>query len=138
MDIFEIFKDAARLIGDRGKTYDATGTPGTSDSIRENYERAAKLASLKLNKAVTPYEVAIVLESVKDARRASDPMHYDTQVDGINYRAFAAMFSGAEPPPAVKTYPPGGRVFPDAAVIKPPLSEALRAVDRELNGGEHK
>jgi len=39
--------------------------------------------------------VAIILESVKDARRASDPLHYDSHIDGINYRAFALILSGA-------------------------------------------
>ena len=134
MDIFELFKDAARLIGDRGKTYDANGTPGTSGSIEESFTRTAAIAALKLNKPVTPYEVAIVLESVKDARRAASPTHYDSHVDGINYRAFAAMFSGAEPPATVKVEAPRSREHDPRLPPKPPLSESLRAVDAAING----
>lgn len=79
-----ILKDAAYIIGERGETY---------GGIEDNFSRAAKLASLKLDKEISAYDVLIVLESVKDARRAADPSHYDSHVDGINYRAFAAVFA---------------------------------------------
>lgn len=79
-----ILDEAKAIIAERGKQY---------GGIEDSFDRAAKLASLKLDKAVTPYEVAIILESVKDARRAADPTHHDSHVDGINYRAFAAVFA---------------------------------------------
>ena len=81
-----ILNEAAALIDDRGVNY---------GGIEANFERAASIASLKLNKTITAYEVAIVLESVKDARRATAPDHYDSHIDGINYRAFALLLSGA-------------------------------------------
>ena len=83
-----ILNDAAALIDDRGVNY---------GGIEANFDRAAKLATLKLNRTLTAYEVAIVMESVKDARRAIAPEHYDSHIDGINYRAFALLLSGAAP-----------------------------------------
>ena len=84
----EILTAAASLIDDRGVSY---------GGIEANFDRAAKLATLKLDKAISAYDVAIVLESVKDARRATCPDHYDSHIDGINYRAFALVLSRAAP-----------------------------------------
>jgi hypothetical protein len=88
MDPKSILTAAAALIDDRGVNY---------GGIEANFERAAALATLKLNRTLTAYDVAIVLESVKDARRAIAPEHYDSHLDGINYRAFAMLLSGAAP-----------------------------------------
>lgn len=82
-----ILEAAMALIDNRGVNY---------GGIEQNFDRAAKIASLKLDKTISPYEVAIVLESVKDARRAISPDHYDSHIDGINYRAFALLLSGAQ------------------------------------------
>jgi hypothetical protein len=82
-----ILTEAAALIDDRGVNY---------GGIEANFDRAAKLATLKLNRTLSAYDVAIVLESVKDARRAIAPEHYDSHIDGINYRAFAMLLSGAQ------------------------------------------
>jgi len=82
-----ILNEASSLIDDRGVNY---------GGIEQNFDRAAKIASLKLDKHISPYEVAIMLESVKDARRAVAPEHYDSHIDGINYRAFALLLSGAQ------------------------------------------
>ena len=82
-----ILEAAMALIDNRGVNY---------GGIEANFERAASISSLKLNKTITPYEVAIVLESVKDARRAISPDHYDSHIDAINYRAFALLLSGAQ------------------------------------------
>jgi len=87
MEAKEILKNAMSLIDDRGVNY---------GGIESNFERAAKIAALKLNKSISAYEVAIILESVKDARRAMSPDHYDSHIDGINYRAFALLLSGAQ------------------------------------------
>jgi hypothetical protein len=87
MDPKAILTAAAALIDDRGVNY---------GNIEANFERAAALATLKLNRTLTAYDVAIVMESVKDARRAIAPEHYDSHLDGINYRAFAMLLSGAQ------------------------------------------
>lgn len=83
-----ILDHARHLIAERGVNY---------GGIEQNFSRAAQIATLKLDKQVSAYEVAIILESVKDARRAVAPEHWDSHVDGINYRAFAAIFAGAMP-----------------------------------------
>ena len=83
-DHIEIIENALAILTERGANY---------GGVEESFTRAAALAALKLNKNVTPYDVAIILESVKDARRAQTPDHYDSHVDGINYRAFAAEFA---------------------------------------------
>jgi hypothetical protein len=76
-------QEALRILEDRGAVY---------GGVEQSFERAAQLATLKLDRVVTPYEIAIVLESVKDARRAVNPFHMDSHLDGLNYRAFAAEF----------------------------------------------
>ena len=88
MDPKAILTAAAALIDDRGVNY---------GGIEANFERAAALATLKLNRNISAYDVAIVMESVKDSRRAIAPEHNDSHLDGINYRAFALMLSGAAP-----------------------------------------
>jgi len=88
MDPKAILTEAAALIDDRGVNY---------GGIEANFERAAALATLKLNRNISAYDVAIVMESVKDSRRAIAPEHYDSHLDGINYRAFAMLLSGAAP-----------------------------------------
>ncbi len=82
-----ILRQAERIIRERAELYDKKG------EMEDNFARIASLASLKLDREITPYMVAIILESVKDARRASNPLVVDTHVDGINYRAFAAQFA---------------------------------------------
>jgi hypothetical protein len=84
----KMLQKAIALIDERGAEY---------GGIEQNFERAAALSSLKLNKHITPYMVAIILESVKDARRAVNPDHYDSHLDGLNYRAFAWVLSQREP-----------------------------------------
>ena len=83
-DVAEIYNSALRIIDARGQMY---------GGIELNFHRAAAIASLKLDKTITTYDVAVILESVKDARRATDPGLADSHVDGLNYKAFAMMFA---------------------------------------------
>jgi hypothetical protein len=136
----DLLKDAARVVTDRNLVY---------GEMAPHFERVAKLASLKLDREITVYEVLIIMESLKDARRAHDPRHYDSHVDGINYRAFAAEFAGAEAPinPKVPEFyrPKDGdyaNAAPAAAVAYAPprsrsdaLKNAMNAVDQAVGGG---
>lgn len=88
MEIKQILASALALVNERGVEY--------GSGIEDNFNRAAQLATLKLNKHVTAYDVAIIMESIKDARRATSMDHFDSHIDGINYRAFALLLSGAE------------------------------------------
>lgn len=82
----EFLAEADDILAQRGESY---------GGVEESFTRAAQLATLKLNKPVTAYDVATIMESVKDARLAVNPDHWDSHVDGINYRAFRGEFSGA-------------------------------------------
>lgn len=79
-----LLAEAGSLLAERGAAY---------GGIEDSFERAAAIASLKLNKPITAYDVATVLESVKDARKALNPTHRDSHIDGINYSAFRAAFA---------------------------------------------
>lgn len=89
MNPLNILYEAGLLIDERGLEY---------GGIEQSFTCAAALSTLKLNKDITPYDVATILESVKDARLAANPTHWDSFVDGINYRAFRAILSGAVKP----------------------------------------
>lgn len=110
--------DSARLVAERIPVY---GEP------LAGMTRAAELASLKLNRTVTAYEVAIVLESVKDARRAVSPEHEDSHVDGLSYRAFAAALR-----PVAKAAPPVGKsTLADADIAEHLRREQVEAIRQE-------
>lgn len=83
-DIADIYNSALAIINQRGKNY---------GNVEDNLERAAIIASMKLDTHISAYDVAVIMESVKDARRAIDPTHADSHIDGLNYRAFAMMLA---------------------------------------------
>lgn len=122
MDHKDFLKEAARILTERGAVY---------GDVVEDFDRAARIASLKLDRPITPYDVVVILESVKDSRRAKNPGHFDSHVDGINYRAFAAEFSGAA---SVQAVPPRSREHDTTRLPRNgnALSEALAAVDRAV------
>ena len=83
-EVEKIYQSALAIINQRGQNY---------GGVEDSFERAAVIASLKLNNYITAYDVAVIMESVKDARRAMDPGHADSHIDGINYKAFAMMLA---------------------------------------------
>lgn len=78
--------EAARILKDRSARY--------GDDIME---RTAILASLKLDREIDAYMVAIVLESLKDVRRAIEPQEAEHHLDGLNYRVIAASLKPDRP-----------------------------------------
>ena len=84
----EIFKKAVTLVKDRGAVY---------GGVEDHFTRAAQIASLWLDKPVTPRDVSMILASVKMARISTTPDHEDSFVDLVNYVAFAASFSPKAP-----------------------------------------
>lgn len=101
--IAEIYESALAIINQRGQNY---------GGVEDSFERAAIIASMKLDAHITAYDIAIIMESVKDARRAIDPTHADSHIDGLNYRAFAMLFAlietveeNPEPKPTPKPTP---------------------------------
>jgi hypothetical protein len=80
----EALQQAATLISDRGKEY------GPEDAC---FERSAQLASIVLNKAISKYDVAMILGLNKMARLQESRTKEDHYVDAINYLAFAVQFA---------------------------------------------
>lgn len=77
----DILAKCAALIGDRGQDY---------GGIEDNFRRISVIASVILNKDITPHDAAMILLSTKLARMAGTQDKEDNYLDGINYLAFAA------------------------------------------------
>lgn len=86
VDHTEILAAAARTLKDRGQQYGA---------VEACFNRASQLASIRLDKPINMYEVAIILSCVKQARQIANPTLADSWVDGINYDAIAAQYAPA-------------------------------------------
>lgn len=84
----DILARASALIDERGQAY---------GGIENSFARAAALASLKLNKAISAEDVVQILICVKEARLAVNPTHEDSLIDKINYAAFHAALILKEP-----------------------------------------
>jgi hypothetical protein len=91
----DLLRQAADIIAERGETY---------GGIENNFQLIADLASLRLGRDIHPFEVAIIMVCVKNARAFNDPTHLDSRVDAMNYEAFAVIddklsrFGSTEPP----------------------------------------
>jgi len=107
-DIADIYNSALEIINQRGQNY---------GGVEDSFDRAAIIASMKLDAHISAYDVAVIMESVKDARRAVDPGHADSHIDGLNYRAFAMMFAPIE----VEEIRPVPVTQPAAAPAAPPV-----------------
>lgn len=84
MNPHDLLVQAADIIAQRGEGY---------GGIENNFQLAADLASLRLGRDIHPYEVAIMLACVKNARAFNSPTHLDSHVDAVNYELFAATFA---------------------------------------------
>ena len=84
MNPHDLLRQASEIIGERGTDY---------GGIEDNFQLIADLASLRLGRDIHPFEVAIVMVCVKNARAFSNPTHIDSRLDAMNYEAFAAMFA---------------------------------------------
>lgn len=124
MDHKQVLSECIRILSDRGEQY---------GSVQDSFRRAAAIASLKLGFEILPYEICVILESVKDARRAYDHTKLDSYVDGINYTAFAAEFAEAYNPSSFTVRKAAPKQVPE----NPAVSEALRKVEEELVGLKH-
>jgi hypothetical protein len=83
----EVLKTAALTLSARGRQY------GPEE---ECFDRIAKLASIILNKNISPYDIAMIQVATKLGRLQEDRINSDSYVDGVNYLAFAAQFAGAQ------------------------------------------
>ena len=75
-----LLKYASQTIIDRDSTY---------GDFRALYDRAAIIANATLGLNLTPYEILMILHSVKLARMGGPENIPDNYLDGINYLAMA-------------------------------------------------
>lgn len=80
----EILFGSAQILNERGDAY------GDIDPLFEN---AAQLASIITGKNYSKYDISVVMESLKLARRRANPKLADHYIDNINYTAFSAQFA---------------------------------------------
>ena len=83
-NVHELLKLADEIIQERGTKY---------GQVENNFQLIADLASLRLGRDFHPYEIAIILACVKNARAFASPSHLDSHVDAVNYELFAATFA---------------------------------------------
>lgn len=80
----EILKTAHETIEARAVYY---------GGIEDNFQLISDLASLRLGRDFHPYEIAVIMACVKNARSFASPDHMDSHVDAVNFEAFAATFA---------------------------------------------
>jgi hypothetical protein len=80
----DILNTATATLTERGKDYGDAAV---------NFDNIAHIASIVLNRVVTPYEVSIFHIATKLGRAATSPGKEDTWIDLVNYAAFAGQFS---------------------------------------------
>jgi len=73
-----------------GTLRDRAAQYGPEDQL---FDRISRIATVMLDRIITPYDVAMIHVATKMARVASNPRHLDNYVDGVNYMAFAAQFA---------------------------------------------
>ena len=86
MNHTDVLTNAINVLRDRDSKY---------GPVQEMIERTAKLASIILDRDVTPYEITVILKCLKDARKKYDRLNVDHYSDNINYEAFSYQFATA-------------------------------------------
>ena len=86
MNHTEVLTNAINILRDRDTKY---------GPVQEMFERTAKLASIILDRDVTPYEITVILKCLKDARKKYDRLNVEHYSDNINYEAFSYQFATA-------------------------------------------
>lgn len=83
----DILTTAVQTLQERGGQY---------GPVEICFDRASKLASVRLNREITMYDIAIIMSCVKQARQVESPTLVDSWVDDVNYIAIAAQFATAQ------------------------------------------
>jgi hypothetical protein len=117
MNPHDLLQQASEIIGERGADY---------GGIEDNFQLIADLASLRLGRDIHPFEVAIIMVCVKNARAFSSPTHIDSRLDAMNYEAFAAMFANDY----VQQKEGSGIGYKTRADLKPAKKEDLKPTRR--------
>lgn len=117
MNPHDLLQQASEIISERGENY---------GGIEDNFQLIADLASLRLGRNIHPFEVAIIMVCVKNARAFSSPTHIDSRLDAMNYEAFAAMFANDY----VQQKEGSGIGYKKRADLKPAKKEDLKPTRR--------
>ena len=117
MNPHDLLQQASEIISERGENY---------GGIEDNFQLVADLASLRLGRDIHPFEVAIIMVCVKNARAFSTPTHIDSRLDAMNYEAFAAMFANDY----VNQKEGSGIGYKKRADLKPAKKEELKPTRR--------
>ena len=80
----DILYKAAATLNDRGEMY---------GDIAPLFDNAAKIASIITGKEFSKYDISVVMEAIKLARRRANPKLADHYIDNVNYTAFSAQFA---------------------------------------------
>lgn len=88
MNCNDVLSTALTTIRDRGKDY---------GDIKTSFKKAAIIATAQLDKAISPYDVAVIANAMKLARLSNNPNHQDSWVDSAAYTAIAAQLSSDKP-----------------------------------------
>ena len=75
----DLLADAVATLRERGTRY---------GPMEEMFDRTARLASIILDRTVTPYEITTILKCLKDARKKYDRANPEHYMDNVNYEAF--------------------------------------------------
>ena len=96
----DVLYQAASILNDRGEMY---------GDIKDVFSHAAQISSLISGKEYNEYDISVVMEAIKLARRRANPKLADNYIDNVNYTAFSAQFAlgdnEGEKPAAVATQP---------------------------------
>ena len=96
----DVLYQAATILNDRGEMY---------GDIKDVFSHASQIASLISGKEYNEYDISVVMEAIKLARRRANPKLADNYIDNVNYTAFSAQFAlsdnEGEKPAAVATQP---------------------------------
>ena len=118
MNHTDILYKAADTLNQRAEVY------GDSEPL---FGDIAALATIVLGKHVSKYDVSVVMECVKLARRKVSPLLEDNYVDHVNYTAFSAQF-------AVEAFTiPTLEEDTAAPATQPPRKENLNAQDIDVH-----
>lgn len=89
MNSQDILRMASNIYNERGKQY---------GDIEVMFDTAAAIATMMTGREFSKYDVTVVMEAIKMARRRVNPTNPDNYVDGINYATFSAQFAKVSEP----------------------------------------
>jgi len=90
MNSQDILRTAASIYNERGKQY------GDIEFIA--------IATLMTGREYNKYDITVIMEALKLARRRVNPSNPENYIDGVNYMTFSAQFAraGVPTPPSIE------------------------------------